>query len=326
MMRNTLLACAVLAFGVAGASPASAQRLPFERAFDVSGPVTLDVSTNRGKIEVLAGEAGRVVVTGTVTVRLGLTQPADALEIAKRIASAPPIEQDGSVVRLRDPREAAEQRAVIVAYQVRVPPATTVTTASDSGATVVSGVAGPVTVKTHSAAIDLSSLGGAVTVTTGSGAVLVDGAGGALAVETSSSAVTVRRVASTLRVRTQSGEVNAALAGHGDVDVVTGSSAIRLSGVRGGATVATQSGRITIDGSPTREWALTTGSSNVEVNLEPAAALQLDAASGSSTNVRVVHPAFKGTSEKGKISGAIGTGGPPVRITTRSGQIHVQGS
>ena len=126
---------AVLACGFAGASPALAQRLPFERSFDVSGPVTLDVSTNRGKIEVLAGEAGRVVVTGTVTVRVGLMLPADALEIAKRIAGAPPIEQDGAVVRLRDPREAAEQRAVIVAYQVRVPPATTVNTASDSGAT-----------------------------------------------------------------------------------------------------------------------------------------------------------------------------------------------
>lgn len=319
--------CLVLFFGAfMSANPAAAQRLPFERSFDVSGPVTLDVSTNRGKIEVLAGEAGRVVVTGTVTVRLGLMLPADALEIAKRIASAPPIEQDGSVVRLRDPREAAEQRAVIVAYQVRVPPATSVNTASDSGETAVSGVSGPVTVRTHSAAIDLSSLGGAVTVTTGSGAVVVDGAGGALAVETSSSAVTVRRIASSLRVRTQSGAVNAALAGQGDVDVATGSSAIRLSGVRGGATVATQSGRITIDGSPTREWALTTGSSNVEVNLERTAALRLDAASGSSTNVHVVHPAFTGTSEKGRISGTIGTGGPPVRITSRSGQIHVQGS
>jgi DUF4097 and DUF4098 domain-containing protein YvlB len=150
--------------------------------------------------------------------------------------------------------------------------------------------------------------------------------GRALSVETGSSRITARGLGSSFRVRTRSGEVVASLTGQGDVDVETGSSAIRLSGVRGGATVATQSGRITIDGSPTREWALTTGSSNVEVNLERAAALQLDAASGSSTNVRVVHPAFKGTSAKGRISGAIGTGGPPVRITTRSGQIHVQGS
>ena len=37
-------------------------------------------------------------------------------------------------------------------------------------------------------------------------------------------------------------------------------------------------------------------------------------------------PAFTGTSDKGRISRTIGAGGPPVRITTRSGQSHVQGS
>ena len=321
-MIHRLAAGVVLLVGL-HAAPAAAQRLPFERTFDVSGPVTLDVSTNRGKIEVLTGEAGRVVVNGTVTVRLGVMPPADALEIAKRIASAPPIERDGSAVRLRSPREGAEQRAVIVAYQVRVPPATIVNTASDSGATTVSGVSGPVTVRTRSAAIDLSSLGGAVTVTTGSGEVTIDGAGGAVTIETSSSRVTARRIASSFRVRTQSGEVTAALTGEGDVDVVTGSSAIRLSGLRGGATVATQSGRITIDGSPGREWALTTGSSNVEVTLNRSAAAQLEASSRS--QVRVVHPGFKGTSEKNRAAGTIGPGGPPLRINSRSGQIHVQG-
>jgi hypothetical protein len=324
-MRHALVSYAVCACGILGASPALAQRLPFERTLEVSGPVSLDVSTIRGKIEVLAGDAGRVVVSGTVTVRVGLLLPADALEIAKRIAAAPPIEQDGAVVRLRAPSDAAAQRAVIVAYQVRVPPAASVSTASDSGATVVSGISGPVTVRTHSAAIDLSSLGGAAHVTTGSGAVRIDGVDGALTVETSSSRITARRIGSSLRLRTQSGAVEAGFVGTGDVDVETGSSAIRLIRVRGGVTASSQSGRITIDGSPSRDWALKTGSSNVEVTLHPGAGARLEASSGS-TNVGVQHAFFEGTTGKGRVNGTIGRGGPAVRITSRSGQIQVQGS
>lgn len=319
------MSIAVLAGGVVYAWPAAAQRLPFERSFDVSGPVSLDVSTIRGKIEVLPGDAGRVVVSGTVTVRVGLMLPADALEIAKRIAKSPPVERDGGMLRLSPPAEASEQRAVTVAYQVRVPAASTVRTSSDSGETSVTGISGPVTVKTHSAAIGLASLGGTASVATGSGEVRIDGVDGALTVETSSSRIIARRIGSSLRLRTQSGAVEAGFVGMGDVDVETGSSAIRLIRVRGGATASSQSGRITIDGSPSRDWALKTGSSNVEVTLHPGAGAQLEASSGS-TNVSVEHPFFEGTTDKGRASGKIGRGGPPVRITSRSGQIHVMGS
>jgi hypothetical protein len=324
-MKNAIVSYAVVAFAAAGASPSLAQRLPFERSFDVSGPLTLDVSTIRGKIEVLPGDAGRVVVSGTVTVRLGLMPPADALEIAKRIAKSPPVERDAGTFRLRPPGEPSEQRAVTVAYQVRVPADSTVRTTSDSGETTVTGISGPVTVKTQSATIGLASLGGTASVTTGSGAVRIDGVDGALTVETSSSRIIARRIGSSLRLRTQSGAVEAGFVGTGDVDVETGSSAVRLIRVRGGATASSQSGRITIDGTPTRDWALKTGSSNVEVTLHPGAGARLEASSGS-TNVSVQHAFFQGTADKGRASGTIGRGGPPVRITSRSGQIHVQGS
>lgn len=324
-MTIRLVACSVLAASVVSVAPAVAQRLPFERSFDVSGPVSLDVSTIRGKIEVLPGEPGRVVVSGTVTVRPGPMVPADALEIAKRIAASPPIERDGAAVRLRPPTEGAEQRAVTVAYQVRIPVASTVRTTSDSGQTTVTGISGPVTVNTQSAAIGLASLGGTASVTTGSGEVRIDGVDGVLTVETSSSRIIARRIGSSLRLRTQSGAVEAGFVGTGDVDVETGSSAIRLMRVRGGATVSSQSGRITIDGSPNRDWALKTGSSNVDVTLHPGAGARLEASSGS-TNVSVEHAFFEGKIDKGRASGTIGRGGPSVRITSRSGQIHVHGS
>jgi hypothetical protein len=324
-MNNALSSLAVVTWMLGGAAPATAQRLPFERTFDVGGPAALDASTVRGTIEVLGTEGDRVVVSGTVTVRIGVMAPADALQIAERLAKTPPVERDGSTIRLRPPADPRDQRAVTVAYQVRVPRGSTVQTSSESGETVVRGISGAVTVRTQSSRIDLESLGGAATVTTGSGDVRIGGVEGPLSVETSSSAVTARRLGSSLRLRTQSGAVEAGFVGTGDADVQTGSSAIRLMRVRGGATVSSQSGRITIDGGPARDWVVTTGSSNVELTLQPGAGARLEVSSGS-RNVAVEHGFFEGTHDKGRASGTVGRGGPLVRVTSRSGQIHVQGN
>lgn len=323
-MRNVLLGSAVLVWAIVPAAPAAAQRLSFERTFDTAGAVTLDVSTIRGKIDVLAGDGNRVVVSGTVTVRVGLTAPADALAIAQRIAKAPPIARDQATIQLRPPADSDAQRAVTVAYQVRVPAASSVRTTSDSGETNVTGISGPVVVQTQSAAIGLASLGGTASVTTGSGMVRIDGVEGALTIDTSSSGITARRLGSSMRLRTQSGAVDAGFVGTGDVDVETGSSAVRLFRVRGGVTASSRSGRLVIDGSPGRDWTIETGSSNVEVTLHPGAEVRLEAGTGAS-HVGVQHASFKGAIDKGRASGTIGRGGPLVRITSRSGQIQVQG-
>ena len=185
----------IIAFSVGSASPALAQRFPFERSFDVTGPSALDVSTIRGKIEVTAGEPGRIVVVGTATVRVDWNVPANAADLARKVADNPPIQRDGQTVRLRPPSEPAEQRAVTVSYQVRVPPETEVAAASESGATTVRGVTRAVVIRTQSGAIDVMELGGTAVVTSGSGSVTVEGVEGSLTVTTNSSSVTARSVA-----------------------------------------------------------------------------------------------------------------------------------
>ena len=321
---RTFLAVAI--FGVVSTvypSPAAAQRFPFERTIQTPGPSNLDVSTLRGKIEVLAGEPGRIVVTGTATVRIGWDVPANAVELARQVAAAPPIEHVGDTVRLTRPSDDAAQRAVVVAYVVRVPPATGVKTKSNSGATTIRGVTGSVDVLTQSAAIDLRSLAGAVNVETGSGAVRVDGTKGSLTVRTGSSAFTGTNLGSSLGVRTQSGEIHAVLIGSGDVDVETGSSAIRLSGVRGGLNALTQSGRITVQGAPVREWHATTGSSAVQLDIDGRTGFALDATTGSGS-VDVTGSQVTGSTEKRAVRGSVNGGGPSVRVNSRSGSINVR--
>src|SRR5262245_31779631 len=112
---------AVLVLSVAP-SAAFAQRFEFERSFAMTPPATLEVTTQNGTIEILPGEPDRVLVQGAATVRIGWDVPANAVDLARQIAAAPPIEQAGSILRLHLPTDRSAQRAATVSYRVHVPP------------------------------------------------------------------------------------------------------------------------------------------------------------------------------------------------------------
>jgi Toastrack DUF4097 len=322
-VRNLRILVVALMLSAGNAVPALAQRFPFERSYDVTGPAMLDVSTVRGKIDVVAGQPGRIVVNGTATVRIDWNVPANAVELAKKVAANPPIERDGQTLKLRSPADAAEQRALTISYQLQVPANTQVLTTSESGATTVGGVSGSVSVRTQSGAIQLERLGGTVDVTTGSGAVTVDDVSGALTAKTGSSAFTGRSLKSGVRVRTQSGAVIAELAGSGDVDVETGSSAIRVSSVRGALRALTESGHITASGAPHGPWTATAGSGSLDITIDSGVHFNVDALSRSGS-ATVEGASVKGTVTKRQVTGAIGSGGPLVRATSRSGSVKVR--
>ena len=321
-MRTTLTAAALVA-SIVAPSAAFAQRFPFERTLEAAGTDTLDVSTVRGKIDVLAGQPGQIVIEGAATVRVGITVPANAVELAKRVAASPPIEQTGSVIRLTIPSDQEARRAVTINYRVHVPPGTTVRANSESGETSIHGTTAAVNVRTQSGAITVGQLSGPVEIGTGSGAVAAEDIAGPLSVKTASSAFNGTGLGPSLTVRTESGSVQGAFAGRGDADVQTGSSAVTLRGVRGGLTVKTQSGQVTLAGTPLRDWTATTGSSSVKLELESGSGFRLDAASRSGkVTVNGVTPAIATTTHSAV--GTIGQGDATVRIRTGSGAIRVE--
>ena len=322
-MRLVTLLLLIIAFGVGSASPALAQRFRFERSFDVTGQSALAVSTIQGKIAVTAGEPGRIVVVGMATVRVDWNVPANASDLARKVADNPPIQHEGQTARLRPPTDPAEQRAVTVSYQVRVPPETEVAVTTESGATTVRGVTRAVVIRTQPGAIDVMELKGSAVVTSGSGSVTVDGVAGSLTVTTSSSTVTARSVAGDLRVRPTSGAVDAAVSGAGDADVETGSSAIRLSGIRGAVIAATQSGRVSLVGVPRRDWIASAGSGSVDIATESSVPFTLDASSGSGS-VKVIGASVQGSVSKRKVVGSIAGCGPLVKVASRSGSIVIR--
>lgn len=302
------------------ASPAWAQRFPFDRTFEVASAPVLDVTTVRGKIDVSVGQPGHITVAGMVTVRLALDSPTNAMDLGRAVALNPPVESDRTTVRLQPPSDPMQGRAVTVSYQVRVPPDTRVITSTDSGATTIRDVAGAVTVRTQSAAITLTALNGPADVTTGSGAVNVNGIGGALSVTTSSSGFTGRSLSGGLRLTTGSGSVDATFNGPGDVHVETGSSAIRLGMVHGGLKASTRSGRVIVTGVPTQAWELFTGSGSMELAVGPVDAMTVDVVTGSGS-VTLEGADVQGSVSKRSVSGTIRGGGPIVRASTRSGSV-----
>lgn len=323
MATRSLVVGVFLLAALSIAAPASAQRFPFERTYNVTATPVIDVSTTRGKINIRAGEPGRVVVTGATTVRVGLTVPANALELARKVAEKPPIEQSGDRLRLRSPSDPDEERAMTVNYDVRVPPNTRVIAVSDSGAIDVRDVAGAVEIRTQSSTIALSDLGGTADIETGSGAVTVDRVAGNVRVSTSSSAITARNLRAGLRAKTGSGRVVGSFVGKGTVDVQTQSSAIDLSGVAGELTTFTESGHTSITGEPAGAWSVTSGSSGIDIRFDSKVNANLHATTGSGT-VYTPEQMVKGSIEKGRVEGAIGSGGAVVRLSSRSGSIRVR--
>ncbi len=306
---------------LAPGTQAVAQTFTFERSFPATASTLLDVTTERGKITVHAGTTADVVVVGRVSVRVAWNSPSDAVALARATADHPPVEQTGDTVVLQVPNDARTRRAVTIAYDVQVPAGTRVVTHSESGETRVEGVRAAVSVRTQSSAITLADLGETL-VDTGSGAVSVDGAG-RLRVTTSSGGVEVRRVSGDLFVRTQSGRVTASLIDEGDVDVETGSSAITVAGVDGGFAASTQSGRVTVSGNPRRSWRVTTGSSAIDADFSANAAFTVDATSGSGS-VKTEHLIVRGESDKRRVVGSLGGGGPSVHLLSRSGAITLR--
>jgi hypothetical protein len=285
MRTPTLVVGVPLLATLAIAAPAAAQRFVFERTYDVEAAPVIDVSTTRGKINIRTGESGRVVVTGAATVRISLTGPSNAVELARTVAANPPIDQSGDRLRLRSPLDPDASRAMTVNYDLRVPPDARVIAVSDSGAIEVRDVAGHVDVRTQSSAISLTSLGSA-DIETGSGAVRLDGASGAIRISTSSSGITARDL-------------------------------------RGGLRSRTESGRTVLSGSPSAQWDVAAGSGSIEVDFYAPVNATLQATTGSGT-VYTPDRMVRGSIEKQRVEGAIGSGGPVVRLASRSGSIRIR--
>jgi Putative adhesin len=280
----------------------------FQRTYQVTGSVDLEVLTHSGDIIVRGGPAGTVSVSGKIHVGnyffdLGISgRRADVQELEKN----PPIRQTGNSIRI----DYVNMRNISIDYEITVPQDTRVRTRTGSGDQTLETLTGTFDLESGSGDMRLRDLNGEVHLHTGSGD--VEG----------------RNVSGAITARAGSGDINIEQSAKGDVDVQTGSGNIELRGLEGGLHAEAGSGDLTVEAARVAPWQIRTGSGNVRVHLPSDAAFNLEAntSSGSVIVDQPVTMTVQGRVQESRkaINGTVRGGGPLLAVHTGSGDVHIE--
>jgi DUF4097 and DUF4098 domain-containing protein YvlB len=277
----------------------------FQRTFQVSGPVNLEVLTHSGDITVHSGASGSVIISGKIHVSdswFHSNRQNDISELEKN----PPLRQSGNAINI----DYVNVRDISIDYDITVPSDTTLHTRTNSGDQNVSGLTTNLDLQSDSGDMRLSSLSGGAKLHTGSGNVDAHDISGAITAEAGS------------------GDLHLETRGGGDIRVRTGSGDIELRGVKGGLWVEAGSGDVSVEGTQSSAWEVRTGSGNVDLQLPNNAGFDLQASTGSGRVVvdRPLTMTVQGDLEQShrSMNGQVGGGGPRLLVHTGSGDVNIR--
>jgi hypothetical protein len=294
----------------------------FDRSFNVTGPVQLNLDNSSGSVNIHRGGSDKVEVHARIKSSNWLGNADDQ---AQKILKNPPVEQSGNTIRIYRPEPHDWFNHVSINYDITVPEQTTVNSSTGSGSQTVASIKGPVSVKSGSGSVNVSDVGAQTEATTGSGSITLQSVNGPARVQTGSGSVHAEGIAGPFKVRTGSGGIDARLTAAGDVDAETGSGHITIENVNGGVTAHAGSGSIKVDGRPTSEWNVHSGSGSIELRVPGDQGLDLYARTSSgSVNVDSPITLEGGQINKHEVRGKIRGGGTRLEATTGSGTIHIQ--
>lgn len=299
------LICAFVTFAAICSQPAAASvQGTFQRTFQVTGPVDLEVLTRSGDIIVHSGPAGSVSITGKIHVGsrwFSGNWQTNVSELEKN----PPIRQNGNSIRI----EYVNFSNIAIDYEITAPANTRLRTHSGSGDQTVEGLHADLDLESGSGDMQLRDIQGDIHLQTGSGDVRAQGISGGL------------------DAGAGSGDIRIEANGPGNVRVHTGSGNIELRGINGTLRAEAGSGDITVDGAQTGIWDVRTGSGNVDLRLPANAAFNLQAATSSGDLVvnQPVTITVQGNveSSRHRIEGKVRGGGPLLMVHTGSGDLHI---
>jgi hypothetical protein len=325
MKRNIRLASLGAIVLLAASAAFAAQEGSFDRTLKVSGHIDLDVQSGSGNIVVRSGEANSVVVHGRIRVSESWFGGGgmSAEEKVKRIEQNPPIEQNGSSIRVGHISDEALRNNVSISYEITVPRDSAVETRTGSGDERISGVNGAVRAQSGSGGLEISDIGSDVRANAGSGNLTISNIKGRLYVQTGSGDIKATGIGGGLDAHAGSGDITFEQTAAGSVRVETGSGTIRLRNVNGSVEAGAGSGDIDVQGTISSDWRIHTGSGEVTVKVPGDARFSVNARS-TSGDVRVNHPVtMQGSLRRNEIVGTVNGGGTALEIRTGSGSIHV---
>ena len=290
---------------MSAAAFASSPQGVFEKSFQVSGPVDLEVLTRSGDITIRNGSPGSVFIRGKIYVAdrwLFGRRDGDVSEIQQH----PPLRQEGNSIHV----DYVNMRNISVDYEIAVPPETNVRTRSGSGDQTIEGIRGNVDLQSGSGDLRLANISGELRLQTGSGN------------------VRAHDISGPVHGGAGSGDLQIEERASGDIELHTGSGNITVRGIQGSFRGDAGSGDITAEGTQTGLWEVRTGSGNVKVRLPGNAAFEADftTSSGSIDVGPAIEMTVQGRVQESRksIRGKVHGGGPLLSIRTGSGDIHIQ--
>jgi Putative adhesin len=297
--------CAVALLLASASAFASTPQGTFERSFQVTGPVDLEVLTRSGDITVRTGPAGSVFIRGKIFVSDRWLMGRRQGDVAA-IEQHPPLRQEGNSIHV----DYVNEHDISVDYEITVPAETTLRTRSGSGDQIIEGIHGNADLQSGSGDMKLANLTGEVRLQTGSGN------------------VRAHQIAGPVRGGAGSGDIEVEETGRGDIDLHTGSGNVTARGIEGAFHAEAGSGDITAEGTQSGAWEIRTGSGNVHLRLPGNAAFDANISTSSGTvDINApVEMTVQGRVEESRksIRGKVRGGGPLLSVRTGSGDIHVQ--
>jgi hypothetical protein len=307
---------------LAGCGVVASERGVFDRNFNVSGPVRIDLTNGSGRVEILKGSDSQVRIHGEV--RAGGFTSSDARKRLNDILANPPIEQSGNVIRIG--KEKFRLRNVSIDYRLEVPHDTEVESAVGSGSQSLQDIRGPARLTTGSGEVRAMRIREETSITSGSGSLEATDIGGDLRCTTGSGSVTISGVQGDVRITSGSGSITVSKP-MGRVEAHTGSGGITIQGATSDLNVRAASGSLRVQGNPGENsfWDLHTASGGVELTVPSNASFRLSASAvsgGIQTDIPIV------IEEQGRHSlrARVGNGGARVEVETVSGSIRIRGN
>jgi DUF4097 and DUF4098 domain-containing protein YvlB len=322
--RNVVLGFAVAAFAVAasGCEMGPAASGAFDRSFNVTTPIRLELSNASGDVTIKGSSDSKVHVHGDVrSSGIGFDSPQKRLDA---IVGNPPVEQKGDTIRVG--KDLSRIHNVSITYTIEVPHDTEISTQVVSGSLDISKVRGPVKVDSVSGSIKVNDVERQTTLNTLSGSVDAQNIGDDLHATSASGSVTASKIKGDVRISALSGGTQIIGPG-GRVDADTASGTVEVQGATHDVKAHAVSGTVNVQGNPgdTSYWDLKTASGVVQLGVPRNANFRLsaEAASGQiKTDVPIV------IEEQGKHSlrARMGNGGGRIEVHTISGEIRVSAS
>src|SRR6267143_1204820 len=246
----------------------------FDRNYNVTGPIRLELTNASGDVDISGSADGKVHVRGEVRASgFGFDDPQKRLDDT---LANPPIEQRGDTIRIG--KDMSHMRHVRIAYAIQVPRDTEVSATVASGAQTIRGVRGPVKVQAASGSIRVEKIDRDVQLSTASGSVSATDIGGEVHVSSASGSVNVSNTKGDIIVNAMSGVIRIAKPG-GRIEADTASGEVEIQGAANDVQAHAASGRVSVQGNPGAKsyWELKTISGTVQLTVPASANLHLSA-------------------------------------------------